>query len=216
MPSPAGFPPATLTRCPTPPTSVFSQLSQPKTVAKLLEKAVIAALPPNPTIEDLPKITWKNRRFVQEDSLARKGAKGRKSWIRSHGTFLVELNYQDQPIGHVWCCNRCDMKGAAEFFSVQATSSAADHLRKAHRITPASQSSELNPGDDSAIDIYSGATPKRRRLEQSVIPKAKIKAIQELSIGFVIDSDMPFTIFEHSFLRKMFNYFDSDLVVQMA
>ncbi|ENH68230.1 hypothetical protein FOC1_g10000544 [Fusarium oxysporum f. sp. cubense race 1] len=107
-PSPAGFPPATLTPCPTPPSSVFSRLSQPKTVAKQLE----------------------NRRFVKEDLLARKGAKGRKSWIRSHGIFLVELNYQDQPIGHVWCCNRCDMKGAADFFSVQATSSAADHLRK--------------------------------------------------------------------------------------
>ncbi|RKK91520.1 hypothetical protein BFJ68_g16177 [Fusarium oxysporum] len=130
------------------------------------------------------------------------------------------------------------MKGAAEFFSVQATSSAADHLRK-HVLVPfnivhkipssrptcieltgspqsASQSSELIPGDDSAIDIYSGVTPKRRRLEQNVIPKAKIKAIQELSVGFVIDSDVPFTIFEHSFLRKTFNHFDSDLVVQMA
>ncbi|KAJ9419741.1 hypothetical protein QL093DRAFT_2372324, partial [Fusarium oxysporum] len=51
------------------------------TVAKQLEKAVVAALPPNPTIEDLPKITWKNRRFVQEDLLARKAAKRRKSWI---------------------------------------------------------------------------------------------------------------------------------------
>ncbi|KAG7000175.1 putative AC transposase [Fusarium oxysporum f. sp. conglutinans] len=151
-PSPAGFPPATLTPCPTPPSSVFSRLSRPKTVAKQLENAVVAALPPNPTIEDLPKITWKNRRFVQEDSLARK----------------------------------------------------------------ASQSSEPSPGDESAIDIYSGATPKRRRLEQSVIPKAKIKTIQELSVGFVIDSDVPFTIFEHSFLRKIFNHFDSDLVVQMA
>ncbi|KAG7403223.1 hypothetical protein Forpe1208_v012229 [Fusarium oxysporum f. sp. rapae] len=129
-PSPAGFPPTTLTPCPTPPSSVFSRLSQPKTVAKQLEEAAVGALPPNPTIEDLPKITWKNRRFVQEDLLARKGAKGRKSWIRSHGTFLVELNYQDLPIGHVWCCNRCDTRGAAEFFSVQATSSAADHLRK--------------------------------------------------------------------------------------
>ncbi|KAF4954189.1 hypothetical protein FSARC_12207 [Fusarium sarcochroum] len=135
-PSPAGFPPATLTPCPTPPSSVFSRLSPPKTVAKQLEEAAVAALPPNPTIEDLPKITWKNRRFVQEDSLARKGAKDRKSQIRSHGTFLVELNYQDQPI--------------------------------------------------------------------------------ELSVGFVIDSDVPFTIFEHSFLRKIFNHFDSDLVVQMA
>ncbi|KAK7583457.1 hypothetical protein V3481_012745 [Fusarium oxysporum f. sp. vasinfectum] len=214
-PSPAGFPPA-LTPCPTPPSSVFSRLTQPKTVAKQLEEAAVGALPPNPTIEDLPKITWRNRRFVQEDLLARKGAKGRKSWIRSHGTFLVELNYQDLPIGHVWCCNRCDMRGAAEFFSVQATSSAADHLRKAHRITPASQSSESSPDDEGVIDIYSGATPKRRRLEQSAIPRAKIKAIQELSVGFVIDSDVPFTIFEHSFLRKMFNHFDSDLVLQMA
>uniref|UniRef100_A0A0D2YHR9 Uncharacterized protein n=1 Tax=Fusarium oxysporum (strain Fo5176) TaxID=660025 RepID=A0A0D2YHR9_FUSOF len=92
-PSPAGFPPTTLTPCPTPPSSVFSRLSQPKTVAKQLEEAAVGALPPNPTIENLPKITWKNRRFVQEDLLARKGAKGRKSWIRSHGTFLVELNY---------------------------------------------------------------------------------------------------------------------------
>ncbi|KAJ0136168.1 hypothetical protein HZ326_20825 [Fusarium oxysporum f. sp. albedinis] len=220
-PLPAGFPSVTLTPCPTPPSSVFSRLSQPKTVAKQLEEAAVVVLPPNLTIEDLPKITWKNRRFVQEDPLARKGAKGRKSWIRSHGTFLVELNYQDQPIGHVWCCNRCDMKGAAEFFSVQATSSAADHLRKhvpvpAHRTTPASQSSEPSPGDESAIDIYSGATPKRRRLEQSVIPKAKIKVIQELSVGFVIDSDVPFTIFEHSFLRKIFNHFDNDLVLQMS
>ncbi|KAG7000867.1 putative AC transposase [Fusarium oxysporum f. sp. conglutinans] len=197
-PSPAGFPPTTLTPCPTPPSSVFSRLSQPKTVAKELEEAAVGALPPNPTIENLPKITWKNRRFVQEDLLARKGAKGRKSWIRSHGTFLVELNYQDLPIGHVWCCNRCNMRGAAEFFSVQATSSAADHLRKAHRITPASQSSESSPGD-----------------EGSAIPRAKIKAIQELSVGFVIDSDVPFTIFEHSFLRKIFNHFDNDLVLQM-
>ncbi|KAH7235318.1 hypothetical protein BKA59DRAFT_365234, partial [Fusarium tricinctum] len=57
---------------------------------------------------------------------------------------------------------------------------------------------------------------KRRRLEQSAIPRAKIKAIQELSVGFVIDSDVPFTIFKHSFLRKIFNHFDSDLVLQMA
>ncbi|RFN45153.1 transposase-like protein [Fusarium flagelliforme] len=152
--SPAGFPPTILTPCPTPPSSVFSRLSQPKTVAKQLEEAAVGALPPNPTIENLPKITWKNRRFVQEDL--------------------------------------------------------------AHRITPASQSSESSPGDEGVIDIYSGATPKRRRLEQSAIPRAKIKAIQELSVGFVIDSGVPFTIFEHSFLRKIFNHFDSDLVLQMA
>ncbi|OBS17406.1 hypothetical protein FPOA_12058 [Fusarium poae] len=96
-PSPAGFPPTRLTPCPTPPSSVFSRLSQPKTVAKQLEEAAVGALPPNPTIENLPRITWKNRRFVQEDLLARKGAKGRKSWIRSHGTFLRNGISRSQP-----------------------------------------------------------------------------------------------------------------------
>jgi len=181
-------------------------------VAKQLEEASVGELPPNPTIEDLPKVVWKNRRFVQEDSLARKGAKGRKSWIRSHGMFFIELNHQDQPIGHVWCCSRCDTKGRPEFFSVQATSSAADHLRKAHRITPASQSS---PSDDSAIDLQSHATPKRPRLDQSIIPKAKVKAVQELSVGFVIDSDVPFTIFEHKFLKELFYQFDHELALQI-
>ncbi|KAG6996788.1 putative AC transposase [Fusarium oxysporum f. sp. conglutinans] len=126
--------------------------------------------------------------------------------------FFIELNHQDQPIGHVWCCSRCDTKGRPEFFSVQATSSAADHLRKAHRITPASQS---NPSDDSAIDLQSHATPKRPRLDQSIIPKAKVKAVQELSVGFVIDSDVPFTIFEHKFLKELFYQFDHELALQI-
>ncbi|KJZ75821.1 hypothetical protein HIM_04645 [Hirsutella minnesotensis 3608] len=182
-------------------------------VAKQLEEAALQDLPVNPTVEDLPKIVWKNRRFVQEASLARKGAKGRKSWIRSHGMFFIELNNQDQPIGHVWCCSRCDTKGRPEFFSVQATSSAADHLRKSHRITPTSQSSPRD--DDSAIDLDSHAPPKRRRLDQSTIPKAKVKAIQELSVGFVIDSDVPFTIFEHKFLKELFYRFDHELALQI-
>lgn len=129
--TPAKGSPVISTPCPTPLfPSAFSRLSQPRTVAKQLEEALVGELPPNPTIEDLPKVVWKNRRFVQEDSLARKGAKGRKSWIRSHGMFFIELNHQDQPIGNVWCCSRCDTKGRPEFFSVQATSSATDHLRK--------------------------------------------------------------------------------------
>ena len=44
-----------------------------------MEEAAVVTLPANPTVEDLPKIVWKNRWFVHEDLLARKGAKGRKS-----------------------------------------------------------------------------------------------------------------------------------------
>lgn len=110
--------------------SAFTRLSQPRTIAKQLEDVAVDSLASNVTFDTLPKIKWENRRFVQEAWLARKGAKGRKSWIRSYGLFLVELNAQDQPIGHVWSCNRCDAKARPQFFSVQATSSAADHLRK--------------------------------------------------------------------------------------
>ncbi|OHW95676.1 transposase-like protein [Colletotrichum incanum] len=181
-------------------------------MAKQLEEAAIGKLPADPTISDLPKVVWGKRRFVQEVSLARKGAKGRKSWIKSHGMFFIELNHQDQAIGAVWCCSRCDAKGRPEFFSVQATSSAADHLRKAHRITPDRQSS---PTEDSAIDLDSYAAPKRPRLDQTTIPKAKVKALQELSVGFVIDGDVPFTIFEHKFLKELFYRFDHELALQI-
>ena len=63
--------------------------------------------------------------------------------------------------------------------------------------------------------VDSHAPPKRRRLDQSTIPKAKVKAIQELSVGFVIDSDVPFTIFEHKFLKELFYRFDHDLALQI-
>ncbi|KJZ69970.1 hypothetical protein HIM_10641 [Hirsutella minnesotensis 3608] len=84
--------PEVSTPCPTPlfPTA-FSRLSQPTTVAKQLEEAALQDLPVNPTIEDLPKIVWKNRRFVQEASLARKGAKARISQSVMSGAAVVAI-----------------------------------------------------------------------------------------------------------------------------
>lgn len=88
-------------------------------VPKQLQEACLNVLPANPTVDDPPKILWKNRHFLQEDSLARKDAKGRKSWIRWHGLFLIKLNYQNHPIGNVWYYSPVRDKGEAEFFSVQ-------------------------------------------------------------------------------------------------
>lgn len=48
-----------------------------------------------------------------------------------------------------------------------------------------------------------------------MVPKAKVKAVQELSVGFVIDSDVPFTIFEHKFLKELFYQFDHELALQI-
>jgi hypothetical protein len=76
-------------------------------------------------------------------------------------------------------------------------------------------SESIKPSDDSAIDLQSHATPKRPRLDQSIIPKAKVKAVQERSVGLVIDSDVPFTIFEHKFLKELFYQFDHELALQI-
>ncbi|OBS15371.1 hypothetical protein FPOA_13812 [Fusarium poae] len=76
-------------------------------------------------------------------------------------------------------------------------------------------SESIKPSDDSAIDLQSHATPKRPRLDQSIIPKAKVKAVQERSVGLVIDSDVPFTIFEHKFLKELFYQFDHELPVAL-
>lgn len=63
-------------------------------------------------------------------SLSRKGSKGRKSWIKLYGLFVVELDANDSPLNASWVCRLCDAKGQAVFFAASATTSAADHLRK--------------------------------------------------------------------------------------
>ncbi|KAL0929976.1 transposase-like protein [Colletotrichum truncatum] len=81
---------------------------------------------------------------------------------------------------------------------------------RAHRINPGRQS---RPIDDCDLDSY--ATPKRPQLDQSTVPQAKIKAVQELSVGYVIDSDVPFTTFEQRFLKELFYRFDHELALQI-
>ena len=95
----------------------------------------------------------------------------------------------------------------------QVAANRSTDLRRTHRITPTSQGSPTD--DDSAIDLHTRLTTKRPRLEQSLIPRAKTRTIQELSVGFVIDSDVPFTIFEHRFLKELFHQFDHELALQI-
>ncbi|KJZ69618.1 hypothetical protein HIM_10981 [Hirsutella minnesotensis 3608] len=72
-----------------------------------------------------------------------------------------------------------------------------------------------DPSDDEIARSSNEPSLKRPRLEQSTIPKSKVKTAQELSVGFVIESDVPFTIFEHGFLKQPFLHFDRDLAFQV-
>jgi hypothetical protein len=115
----------------TPPAlSAFSLLKPPKNLSSQFDSGSQTTLPDNATIADLPQTVWRNRRYVLEESLSRKSSKGRKSWIKTHGLFVVELDASNSPLNAYWVCHPCDAKGQAVFFAASATTSAADHLRK--------------------------------------------------------------------------------------
>ncbi|KAK2135897.1 hypothetical protein NOF04DRAFT_1378044 [Fusarium oxysporum II5] len=67
--------------------------------------------------------------------------------------------------------------GQPKFFAAAATSLAADHLRKFHRIFESSQGVDTDPSTDES------ERPKRRRLQYSAVPRARVKMIRELSLG---------------------------------
>ncbi|KAK1974113.1 hypothetical protein LZ30DRAFT_741448, partial [Colletotrichum cereale] len=114
-------------------TNALQRLRSPTRVTTQVANSLSVALPSNPSIFDLPTITWHNKRYVVEEQLARKGGRGRKTWIKDYGVFLVELGAEG-PTAAYWCCQRCDSNGKPEFFSAAASSSAADHLRRSHKL----------------------------------------------------------------------------------
>ncbi|KAH7195075.1 hypothetical protein BKA60DRAFT_197390 [Fusarium oxysporum] len=120
---------------PSPPPSAFFFLRPPRNLASQFELTTQSALPDHPTVADLPRAVWRNKRYVLEESLFRKGSKGRKSWIKRHGIFLVEIDTNDSPLSPYWACRLCDAKRQPEFFAAAATSLAADHLRKYVNVT---------------------------------------------------------------------------------
>ncbi|KAL2198328.1 hypothetical protein P885DRAFT_33005 [Corynascus similis CBS 632.67] len=99
-------------------------------ITKQVDEANLNAPVGYSTISELPKIVWQKRRFVLESQIQQKNSRGRRSWIGSHGFFLVELNPDETINESVWACQPCDKRGKATFFKAQGTSSAIDHLRK--------------------------------------------------------------------------------------
>ncbi|KAH7118209.1 hypothetical protein B0J13DRAFT_198386 [Dactylonectria estremocensis] len=99
-----------------------------QSVAKQAASASVTALPSNPQLEDLPVITWRNKRFFLESHVARKGSRGRSSWIKDYGVFLIELDSNNQRLDTVWCCQLCDKQGAPRFFKIKATTTAQEQV----------------------------------------------------------------------------------------
>ncbi|CVL09149.1 uncharacterized protein FMAN_15429 [Fusarium mangiferae] len=212
-----------------PPPPTFSRLSsRSKAIAKQYDAALALASTADSSVDDLYKITWGQRRFVVASLLDKRKSRGRRSWIENHGWFLAELRKDNTSSGDIWCCRLCDDKGAPRFFNAQSTSSASAHLFKfvlllisrlsltvfrAHRIT---ETFEANPpGDSSVLDLQRDASKKRPASSSFLLPRAKMARIRELSVGYIVDSNLPFTTFESTYLQELFRQLDSDLYAQV-
>src|SRR5258706_7161605 len=77
----------------------FSALFQsPKTLQEQLKNASEIGNSDRIGIEDLVKATHGNKRYVLEEQISRKDAKGRRSWIKNHGIFLYEISLDNKPL----------------------------------------------------------------------------------------------------------------------
>jgi hypothetical protein len=212
-----------------PPPPTFSRLgSRSKVIAKQYDAALALASTADSSVDDLCKIIWGQRRFVIASLLDKRKSRGRRSWIGNHGWFLAELRKDNTSSGDIWCCRLCDDKGAPRFFNVQSTSSASAHLFKfvvllisglsltvlrAHGITETFEAG--SSGDSSVIDLQRNASKKRPASSSFLLPRAKMARIRELSVGYIVDSNLPFTTFESTYLQELFRQLDSDLYAQV-
>ncbi|RKK58984.1 hypothetical protein BFJ69_g17339 [Fusarium oxysporum] len=212
-----------------PPPPAFPRLgSRSKAIAKQYDTALTLASTANSSIDDLYKIIWGQRRFVIASLLDKRKSRGRRSWIGNHGWFLAELRKDNTSSGDIWCCRLCDNKGAPRFFNAQSTSSASAHLFKfvvlaisrlsltafrAHRITETFEAG--SSGDPSVLGLQRNGSKKRPASSSLLLPRAKMARIRELSVGHIIDSNLPFTTFESTYLQELFRQLDSDLYAQV-
>lgn len=96
-------------------------------ISTQIAQALLVTPPLNPTIDDLLHIVVGSREFVLETQLSRRRGRGRSSWIRNHGEFLVEVT-QSRAGASFWSCRRCDAKGSPRLFGAAATSTPQEHL----------------------------------------------------------------------------------------
>ncbi|KAG5764959.1 hypothetical protein H9Q72_006958 [Fusarium xylarioides] len=99
---------------------------------------------------------------------------------------------------------------AKQYGAALALASTAD---SAHGITETFEAG--SSGDSSVIDLQRNASKKRPASSSFLLPRAKMARIRELSVGYIVDSNLPFTTLESTYLQELFRQLDSDLYAQV-
>ncbi|KAH7161014.1 hypothetical protein EDB81DRAFT_924313 [Dactylonectria macrodidyma] len=159
-----------------------------------------------PSIPDLPSIVWESRRFVLESHLDRKRSKGRRSWITGHRDFLAELGPGDGVKGVVGSCRICGQRNRPQFFVTQSISSIR-HLCEEHSIRR-----DPNEEEASLTVLKLQGIVAVKQPASLTMTKAQTTLIYDLAIGYIVNSNLPFSTFNDLFLNAMLSRFDPKLV----
>ncbi|KXH27463.1 hypothetical protein CSAL01_13597 [Colletotrichum salicis] len=189
-------------------TNAYALMGAPRLcVSTQIANALLVAITPAFTIDDLPQIVVGLKRYVLETQLSRRRGRGRSSWIRDHGDFLVEV-IQGRSGTSFWSYRRCDAKGAPRVFGAVTTSAAQEHLLRISATSDEDSDGSYPPFSATA----SPSSPfKRVRLINTSILKAKITTMRDLCVASVVSAGLPFIHFENAFLQQIFRYHSTEV-----
>ncbi|EGU83980.1 hypothetical protein FOXB_05506 [Fusarium oxysporum f. sp. conglutinans Fo5176] len=74
---------------------------------------------------------------------------------------------------------------------------------------------ELDQAADPDQSTDESERPKRRRLQYSTVPRARVKTIRELSLGLLINTNVPFSFFSDTFFQQLAWQLDPHLADQI-
>ncbi|KAK2758418.1 hypothetical protein CKAH01_16859 [Colletotrichum kahawae] len=173
-------------------------------ISTQIATALLIAIPPNPTIDDLLTIVVGSKRYVLEAQLSYKRGRGRSSWIRDYSDFLVEV-IQGRVAGSYWSCRRCDAKGQPRVFGAAATSASQEHLLRYINLRISPYLDEDSDGTPTSLSTAASTPPslKRLRLGHTNVPKAKVTTLRDLCVASIVSADLPFAYFENSYLHLL-------------
>jgi len=156
-------------------------------------------------IQDLPFVTHHRRRYIRDSNVARIGDSNRKrqrrSWIGRWGVFLREIDKDYRALEDYWLCRLCDKRYSTQLYAVAATTSAIEHLRRAHGIDNRTRVEDwIDKRERGVADLFSSAAKQKGR---RITMQNKITKIQETAVGVIVTSNVPFTFFCNSFVQSL-------------
>ncbi|OBS16537.1 hypothetical protein FPOA_12856 [Fusarium poae] len=158
-----------------------------------------------PTPEEMEKCD-----YIPEEYIANKNRKGRRSWIQAYGFFLTEVSPDLQTLQTYWACSKCDERGKSSLFVATNTTSPIEHLRRSHMITEADGNAYEE--DSSRADSQ---PPSKRRCLELPTARSNVNKAKELTVGWIVTANLPFTALSNPYLRRMLDLHDASLAKEV-